>query len=344
MSFPENIPPGAGPDGGSLLGFLCSLGALWCLHKVYPKSEVKLRWRRSLGWRPVWEGIESNADSVCEKLTETLTSAEALGRFTIAVQTGSDKKQAAEKKDSKEDHYLNPDHISAEDFRSLISRAMTKQEPLRGETLQEIASFGSEMDTASTSTIVATALCALGASQQYFFKHARALIEGLDKITAAKVRSALMEVWSNQDSAQSFRWEPSEERSYALRFRDPSKTKEKRNEIRTMHAANRLALEALRFFPVAPALGRIKTRGFRYEKGREFFTWPVWETALNVTEVATLAGHPEFVEKAPRRAVCEALGVSEAFRVERRILQKGARHFSAPRPCLLSAVGGSVSK
>jgi len=66
------------------------------------------------------------------------------------------------------------------------------------------------------------------------------------EITVAKVRSALLEVWTYTDTAQSFRWEPGEERSYALRFRGPSKTKESGNEIRTMHAANRLGLEGTR--------------------------------------------------------------------------------------------------
>jgi hypothetical protein len=107
-------------------------------------------------------------------------------------------------------------------------------------------SLGCEREIANESPITATALCALGASQQYFFKHARALIQGPDKITAAKVRSALLEVWTYTDTAQSFRWEPGEERSYARRFRGPSKTKESGNEIRTMHAANRLALEGTR--------------------------------------------------------------------------------------------------
>jgi len=106
--------------------------------------------------------------------------------------------------------------------------------------LNEIAAWGCELDTINESLITATALCALGVSQQYFFKHARALITGPDKITAAKVRSALLEVWTYTDTAQSFRWEPAEERSYALRFRNPSKAKESGNE-NSHHARCNLA-------------------------------------------------------------------------------------------------------
>ena len=46
-----HLPAGAGPDGGTLLGFLASVGALVAFTRLYADKRVTLHWEQSLGWR-----------------------------------------------------------------------------------------------------------------------------------------------------------------------------------------------------------------------------------------------------------------------------------------------------
>ncbi len=46
-----HLQPGAGPDGGTLLGFLASLGALAAFTRFNANKRVTLHWEQSLGWR-----------------------------------------------------------------------------------------------------------------------------------------------------------------------------------------------------------------------------------------------------------------------------------------------------
>jgi hypothetical protein len=46
-----HLPAGAGPDGGTLLGYLASVGALVAFTRLYAGKRVTLRWEQSLGWR-----------------------------------------------------------------------------------------------------------------------------------------------------------------------------------------------------------------------------------------------------------------------------------------------------
>jgi hypothetical protein len=59
--------------------------------------------------------------------------------------------------------------------------------------------------------------------------------------------SSSLKRWTRRDSTQSFRWDPAEDRRYALRFADPSTDKGL-----TVHGANRLACIALPLFTAVP--------------------------------------------------------------------------------------------
>jgi hypothetical protein len=78
------------------------------------------------------------------------------------------------------------------------------------------------------------------------------------------------------------RWDPIDDRRYALRWKNPSA-----DPPTTMRGANRLAIEALPLFPTAPNGDELATTCFRSRKGT-FFTWPIWEGELSLPVVQML--------------------------------------------------------
>ena len=68
------------------------------------------------------------------------------------------------------------------------------------------------------------------------------------------------------------RWDPAEDRRYALLDRDPTATG---NKPRTVWIANLLAYHALAWFPSAPTARGLLTTG--WDRSGEAFTWPLWQ-------------------------------------------------------------------
>ena len=61
------------------------------------------------------------------------------------------------------------------------------------------------------------------------------------------LRLALFAPWRYLDEKPTMRWDPMDDRRYALRAGNPSKA-----PLRTVRGANRLAIEALTFLPTVP--------------------------------------------------------------------------------------------
>lgn len=127
------------------------------------------------------------------------------------------------------------------------------------------------------------------------------------------LRESLFDPWSRPDRTESFRWDPNEDVRYALRARDPSKTKET-----TQHGANRLAAVGLSALTVVPRLAGGKPRlgivGGKWERDGGFaFSWPIWRAPLGLSGIRALLGHPD-IDKPETR---DALGVFECRRARR---------------------------
>lgn len=126
------------------------------------------------------------------------------------------------------------------------------------------------------------------------------------------------------------RWDPIEDRRYALMDRDPSE-----NSPRTMWMANLLAYRALSLFPAAAAGRRLVAAGWDAE-GRAF-TWPIWEHPLDVDGVRSLVQLRELIEERPDRAALRARGIVAAYRAHRVEVGTGANrkvNFSPARRVL----------
>ena len=120
--------------------------------------------------------------------------------------------------------------------------------------------------------------------------------------------------WDYQDEGYSLRWDPIEDQAYALRWRDPSKSR-LANGPGTMAAANYLAVEALRCFPVFPIGNSASTTGFHNEHHQKLFKWPIWMPFVGIDTVRSLLSLPDLRDCPLPRSRFAARGIAEVFGV-----------------------------
>jgi hypothetical protein len=162
--------------------------------------------------------------------------------------------------------------------------------------------------------IEATPFCfTTGSGRQWFLDTPRQLMKlvGPEKVTAA-----LFSPWAYTDDKLSMRWDPVEDRRYALMEQDPTAGD---NKPRTVWMANLLAYRALVFFPCAWDGRALATTAWSYDGSSPCFTWPVWEPPLTAHTVRSLLRHPAFGQSDVRasRAELRARGVATIFRCRR---------------------------
>jgi len=158
--------------------------------------------------------------------------------------------------------------------------------------------------------VAATPFCfTTGSGHQYFLDTVRQLMK---EVTTEGVRSALFEPWTYSDEKLSLRWDPIEDRRYALMDRDPTASD---NKSRTVWMANLLAYRALALFPSAPGRQRLETTG--WSALGEFFTWPIWENAADPDTIRSLMLLCDLGAKVPDRGVLRDRGVAAIFRSQR---------------------------
>ena len=137
----------------------------------------------------------------------------------------------------------------------------------------------------------------------------------------------LFGVWTRQDQGLSLRWDPEDDRRYALRWRNPSS-----EETGTEWGGNRLAFEALPLFPVAPSGRNLSTTGFSREGREILWTWPIWEPPIDLDTARSLLALPELQKVVPDRASLASMGVPEVYRSRRIHLEQGRLSLSPSKP------------
>ena len=178
-----------------------------------------------------------------------------------------------------------------------------------------IAAFGCEsIVTSDKKYIRDTALRTMnGAGHQHFIGSMRDLVE---KTRPEHLHSALFDHWQYSDDRPTLRWDPADDRRYALRWGNPGDTR--KNPIRTVRGANRLAVEAIPLFPTAPNGGQLRTTGFTLRRGVGVsFTWPIWESQLRLDVIRSLLSLSELQATQPDRARLLAMGVVDVYRSQR---------------------------
>ena len=185
------------------------------------------------------------------------------------------------------------------------------------EPLDFLADFASDACVERSGRVSATPFCFItGSGHQYFLDTAREL---MDKVTAELVRAALFEPWTYANETLSMRWDPAEDRRYALLDRDPTASG---NKPRTVWMANLLAYRALALFPSAPTAWGLRTTG--WGRSRETFTWPMWEAAAAPDMIRSLLLLDELGASIPDRSELQAQGVVAVYQSRRIRVGSGA--------------------
>jgi hypothetical protein len=290
---------GLEPD--NLLAFLALLGLLRAL--------AAARWRP----RVHWEGLPLRPVLTLQTAAtqEEVVQAAAEGCAVLAVDHDFDGAKD-----------LTFDAARA---RSLLEAAQQPEMAGRSALLGSLFSDGALKDDGR---ILAAPLCAMfGQGHQHFLTRLTEVPRGVLPKTMAKRRptpdlnapsflhAALFVPWARTDETDGFRWDPAEDRRYAMRFKNPSG-----DAGRTVHGANRLACLGLAAMPGAAVARR---RGIRFltlgaeagSDGALEITWPIWSVPASLAAIQALLGHPALVSS--DEGGTRHLGVIERRRARR---------------------------
>ncbi len=190
------------------------------------------------------------------------------------------------------------------------------------ETLDLIAAFGSDGCLEERSeAIEATPFCFIkGGGHQYFLDTVRQLIQ---KVSAERVERVLFDPWTYEDETLSMRWDPVEDRRYALMDRDPTASD---NKARTVWMANLLAYRSLVLFPSAPRRGGLRVAGWTVLDREPTFSWPIWDFPASADTIRSLVQLRELTAPNPDSAILEARGLAAVFRARRIRVGSGANY------------------
>ncbi len=296
MSQPLTL---TGLRGDNPLAFLAALGTLRVLSLARPDDQPRMSWTIERGaWRPVLHNlVEVDTRALPEKIEEVLREQCGPEPFQFARNTS----------------------VAPSEIAPFVRAAVDRASPVDRRCADFAAAFGCEALTDRQGKIQDTAFRTMsGAGHQHFIEFMLTLCK---ETNAEHLREALFGPWRRQDEPPSMRWDPIDDRRYALRWKDPSK-----EQIRTVRGANRLAVEALPLFTTAPVNGELRTTGFR----RKTWTWPIWDAAAAVDAVRSLLSLQALHEDQSDRRSLGAIGVTEVYRSTRITVGK-FRNFSPAR-------------
>lgn len=181
------------------------------------------------------------------------------------------------------------------------------------ETVDLLAAFSCDAAPVDKSGyLTATHFCFVtGSGHQHFLKTVRELMA---LATPERIHAALFEPWIYRDGKYSLRWDPLEDRRYALMDRDPTALD---NKSRTVWMANLLAYRALVLFPCAPCRGGLGTTAWALSDKIPAFTWPIWDYPSDPDSIRSLLQLHELSAAFPDHSTLVERGVMAAFRARR---------------------------
>jgi hypothetical protein len=308
--------PLAGLSGDNPLGFLAAVGTFRTLSLAWPDRQVRMSWHPAGCWQPL---IHINGTCTPDEVVATLQS-RLVGRH-----------------EAPEFTELGDDlPVAVRLFTECASRAARLASRHERTYADYCAAFGCEA-YAEKELIQDTELRTMsGAGHQHFLAFMREIAEGT---TPEHLRAALFATWTYSDPRPSMRWDPQDDRRYALRASDPANGTQ--SPIQTVRGANRLAIEALPCFPTMPVGSEVRTRGFFRNDSGMIFSWPIWIVDLSFDGLQSLLGHCQIIAEKPRQDILRPLGVVEVFH-SRRLTVGRFRNFAPGLPCWGFLVDSSV--
>jgi hypothetical protein len=256
-------------DGSNPLAFLAALGAFRLL-TLETQQSIRMSWGRQDGfWRPKFRGVQATEEELCRKLAESHRWAPAEELIANL-------------------HSKNIT-VSKSTFKEFVEAACKKATPQDRRTADFAAAFGCEVcEEEDKDRIECTDFCFITGSGHQDFLGAISKLEA--NVNYDHLYDALFGKWKTESATgMSMRWDPSDAAEYALQWKKPSS-----EGAGAVLGANRLAIEALPFFPTAPSRNGLETTGFQRRERLNEFTWPIWSHWAGFASVRSLLGLAEF--------------------------------------------------
>lgn len=298
----------SGLDGSNPLGFLAAVGVLRTIGLTDTCDRWRMKWVCPDGrWLPLLTGRKHLAEKELVGLLDGALKRDSTPEFDFAPNLG----------------------ISTTEFRTVAEEAQSSASHRDRRYADFVASFGCEVfESKDRKTVQNTGLRTLsGAGHQDFLGTMKKLV---CRTKASHLRRSLFEVWDYTDERLGLRWDPEEDRRYALRWDNPSPKSKHAPPPKTMHGANRLAIEALPLLPTIPTNRRLETTGF-WGRANDVFTWPIWVRHATLDVVRSLLAAVEVQESRVSRDTLSAMGVTDVFQ-SRRITIGKFRNFTHAQP------------
>lgn len=312
-----------GLDGANPLAFLAALGTVIILHRKF--HDIRLGWKMKEGsWKPVIGGCGDDKEEFLKNLLAVLKN-NSMTAFDIV------DNRACE--DGKVNYKKMPFKVG--DFIAKLQSAQVSASINNREEIDFLAGFGTDLYPSNKNEFQDTSFRMVrsgdskGQGTLFYAKDIR------EKTRLEHIRRALFQAWDYQDKFYtqqkpggldskphrrkyySLRWDPIEDQRYALRWQDPENKSGTNSGPGTMLAANSLAIEALRYFPVVTAGKQAHTTGFHKFKQRDFFIWPIWRPLVGMETIRSLLTLDELSkEPVPRRPLIRS-GIEEVYRSQR---------------------------
>ncbi len=290
-------------DGSNPLAFLAALGAFRLLHLNDPGAGIRMAWERSAGfWRPKLFDLDVDEAGICELWMRT-----PWAPVDRLIEIGKN---------------LTVPRARFAEFVEKAHSTATRQDR---RVADFAAAFGCEAcEDKEKGRIQYTDLCFItGSGHQDFLGTIDALAKN---VTAAHLHDALWGEW-RAEKGLSMRWDPSDAAEYALRWDDPGP-----KGAWAVWGANRLATEALPYFPAVPVSRVLRTTGFRKRKPQDEFTWPIWTLPAGFDTVRSLISLRELQSDSPAHEILRPMGIEEVYRAQRVRIGQGANFKVSFRP------------
>jgi hypothetical protein len=287
----------SGLRADSLLGFMAAMGVLRSVAAIYGRANVTLGWQaHGSSYRPMLRSPADSVEVLIEKMHPYLKSRHGHDSITF-------------------DQDLK---VSLQRF-NVISHATASRWLDEGDSwgAAMIAAFGCGAVGNDDGNIEDTSLRTMsGAGHQHFLGFMNTLAK---ETTALHLHETLIGPWQYADPSPTLRWDAEDDRRYALRWDEPSK-----DPVKTVRGANRLAIEALPFFPVVPTgYSRVATTGFKGRRSHDtFISWPIWSAFLNQDVVTSILAMPHLLVDGSPRENLKYMGILAVFRSQRITLGK----------------------
>ena len=283
-----------GLSGGNPLGFLAAVGTAVVARETFPA--LCLGWKATGGgWTPLLSGCDGNQNEFAKQV------------WTILKNTSMSVFEA---------HDRLP--FAATEFVDVLRDVQRRSSMADRRNADFLSGFGTEIypDEKGHFQDSTFRMVRSGDSAGHGFPFYVADIRRKTDLEA--IKRILFQTWDYRDEGYSLRWDPMEDQRYALRWRDPSKSGLAYGPG-SMHAANSLAVEALRWFPTFLSRGkRARTTGFHRPSPLEnYFVWPIWTPLCEVETLRSLLSLEELDKDPLPRESLVRRGIEEVYRSQR---------------------------